>query len=342
MSSLNFPLEMSVNRLCTQMGQDPFLVQGAGGNVSSKDSDVMWIKASGTCLSQAMEKNIFVPVDLKSMKQAFLQDNYSFTPQVLGEFSLRPSIETLLHGLMSHKVVIHLHLISALVHLVKKDARVIISKLIGGAFSWDFIDYRKPGSELAEAVSALLKSNDKLDVIFLGNHGVVVGSATVGEAAKLVTLLDTLMGRDFLINDLATKIDGIAAEIPIGGFGWCPIPSLHILAQNDSRLKMVRDSWALFPDHAVFLGEKALVVDELDSLTNISPSRLANEPFIFVRGLGILQNNDVTNTQLEQLICYYHVLSNLDSHVPLRCLSRQEIASLLNWDAEVYRQSMLK
>ena len=342
MNAINFPLEMSVNRLCTQMSQDPFLVQGAGGNVSSKDSDVMWIKASGTCLSQALEKNIFVPVDLKSMNEAFLLDDYSFTPQVLGEFSLRPSIETLLHGLMSHKIVIHLHLISALVHLVKKDARAIISKLIGGAFSWDFIDYCKPGSELAEAVSVALKSNDKLDVIFLGNHGVVVGAGTVDEAAKLVTLLDMLMGRDSLINDLATKTHGIAAGIPIDGFDWCPIPSLHILAQNDSRLEIVRDSWALFPDHVVFLGEKALIVDELNGLINMSLGRLANEAFIFVRGLGILQNNDVTNTQLEQLMCYHHVISNLDSHAPLRCLSRQEIASLLNWDAEVYRQSMSK
>lgn len=335
-------LDAGINEICSNMGCDPFLVQGAGGNVSWKDSGVMWVKASGTCLAEARGKNIFVPVDLSSMREALLQDNYSYKPKVLGDFSLRPSIETLLHGLMSHKVVIHLHLISALVHLVKKDARAIISMLIGGALSWDFIDYCKPGAELAEAVSVAIKSNDKLDVIFLGNHGVVVGAGTVDEAAKLVSLLDTLMGRDSLINDLATKVDGIADGIPIAGFDWCPIPSLHNLAKTHSRLEMVSDSWALFPDHVVFLGEKALVVDELDDLTTMRLSRLAKEAFIFVRGRGVLQNNDVTNVQLEQLICYYHVVSNLDRHVPLRRLSGQEIANLLNWDAEVYRQSMSK
>jgi rhamnose utilization protein RhaD (predicted bifunctional aldolase and dehydrogenase) len=327
-------LDIAINEICSNMGHDPLLVQGAGGNVSWKSSGVMWVKASGTCLAEARKENIFVPVDLDSMREALLQDNYSYKPQVLGDFSLRPSIETLLHGLMRHKVVIHLHLISALIHLIKKDARGMISNLVD--------DYCKPGPELAKAVSTLLKSNELLDVIFLGNHGVVIGADTVEKAGELVQLLDELMGRGSLATEAPIKINEIVAREPMIGFRWCPNPLLHLLAQNSRNLKMVRDSWPLFPDHVVFLGEKALIVDDPITLDGLSSSQLGEVAFVFVRNVGVLQSDLATQAQIEQLICYYHVISNLDGESSIRCLIPQEIGDLLNWDAEVYRQSMVK
>lgn len=342
MNGENRELNLSVNRFCAQMGQDPFWVQGAGGNVSSKDSEVMWIKASGTCLAQAMQKNIFVPVNFKKMSEALLQDEYSFTPQVMGDSPLRPSIEVLLHGLMSNRIVVHLHLISALIHLVKTDAKNIISNLVGDAFAWGYIDYCKPGLELAGAVSTLLKTRNNLDVIFLGNHGVVIGADTVEKASELLRLLDKLMGRDFLIKEKPTKTHEVKGQMVIGGFQWCSNPILNSLAIDDNYLKWVLDAWALFPDHVVFLGEKALIVDGLNDLNNISLKQLTKEPFIFVRNVGVLQSDLVSSAQLEQLLCYHNVISNLDSRVSVKCLSLHEIAGLLNWDAEVYRQSMSK
>lgn len=335
-------LDAGINEICSNMGCDPFLVQGAGGNVSWKDSGVMWVKASGTCLAEAREKNIFVPVDLNSMREALLQDNYSYKPKVLGDFSLRPSIETLLHGLLSHKVVIHLHLISALRHLIKKDARGVIANLVDGEFSWGYVDYCKPGPDLAKAVSTLLKSNELLDVIFLENHGIVIGADTVEQAAELVQLLDNLMGRDSLAVDAPINTHEIAVREPMVGFKWCSNPLLHLLVQNGRNLEMLRDSWALFPDHVVFLGEKAVIVEDLTTLHTMNPSQLSEVPFLFVKHLGVLQNDLATQAQIEQLICYYHVVSNLDRESPLRCLLPQEIEGLLNWDAEVYRQSISK
>jgi len=53
-----------LKRLSAEIGCDPLLVQAAGGNTSIKDGSVMWIKASGTWLSEAMTRDIFVPVAL--------------------------------------------------------------------------------------------------------------------------------------------------------------------------------------------------------------------------------------------------------------------------------------
>ena len=35
-------------RLCSVIGKDPLIVQGAGGNASWKNQDKIWIKSSGT------------------------------------------------------------------------------------------------------------------------------------------------------------------------------------------------------------------------------------------------------------------------------------------------------
>lgn len=61
------PLELSaVRTLSRRIGTDLSLVQGSGGNTSIKDGNVLWVKASGTWLSEAEEKNILVPINLSS------------------------------------------------------------------------------------------------------------------------------------------------------------------------------------------------------------------------------------------------------------------------------------
>jgi hypothetical protein len=50
--------------MSARVGRNMLLVQGAGGNSSIKDGDVLWVKASGTWLADADAKDIFVPVSL--------------------------------------------------------------------------------------------------------------------------------------------------------------------------------------------------------------------------------------------------------------------------------------
>ncbi len=65
MSIATTRIEKQVKAFCAQIGADPLLVQGPGGNVSWKDGDVLWVKASGAWLAHAAGKDeIFIPVDL--------------------------------------------------------------------------------------------------------------------------------------------------------------------------------------------------------------------------------------------------------------------------------------
>ena len=50
-------LTQSFNALSARLGQDRLQVQGPGGNTSVKQDDVMWVKASGTELADALQDN---------------------------------------------------------------------------------------------------------------------------------------------------------------------------------------------------------------------------------------------------------------------------------------------
>ena len=53
--------QLAIKAFCKKIGSNSLLVQGAGGNISWKEDDVLWIKASGMWLIDAVKENIFVP-----------------------------------------------------------------------------------------------------------------------------------------------------------------------------------------------------------------------------------------------------------------------------------------
>ena len=67
------PAELQqLKEVSARVGRDMTLVQGAGGNTSVKEGDVLWVKASGAWLSEADKRDIFVPVDLPDAVDRFL------------------------------------------------------------------------------------------------------------------------------------------------------------------------------------------------------------------------------------------------------------------------------
>ena len=120
----------SIACYCEEIGLDSKLVQGAGGNVSWKDQDTLWIKASGEWLADARKKDIFLPIDLKHLKDSIKKSDFDVIPKLLSKTKLRPSIETLFHAVMPHRVILHLHPIVPLSYLVRKDCFQMIEKKI--------------------------------------------------------------------------------------------------------------------------------------------------------------------------------------------------------------------
>ena len=336
------PLRTAVQRYCASLARDRLLVQAAGGNVSWKSDWTLWVKASGTWLADAEQKEIFVPVDRRPIDAALARGDYAISPRALEGYALRPSIETLLHALLPHKFVVHLHPVDAVVHLARRNCRADLQAALGDAFNWELVDYYKPGADLAQAIYARLRERPGIQVVLLGNHGVILGAKTIEEIDQhLQTLCRRLGSRPRLLEGATHRASGLAATVLEGtAYQACPEAALQCLATEPDLYERLGDSWAICPDHVVFLGAQAVRIDTLASLPSAVATADPAPPFVFVKGSGVLENHAVTPAQKAQLTFYLDVMSRQPVGQRLEPLSHEQIASLLNWDAEKYRQSL--
>lgn len=329
----------NVRTFCSKIGNDSLLVQGAGGNVSWKDGDTLWVKASGTWLVEANTKEIFTPVNLSNLRMEITKKNFSTTPELIGKSNLRPSIETLLHALMPHKVVVHLHAIEILAHLVKLNALEKIKKTVGNSVKWIYAPYYKPGADLASAIFEELAKKPDSQVIFLESHGIVIGGSNVEEITstlQILTLKLQAKPAQALTETLPSKR---ASDFLKRGYMPCSDKEVSLLASKEDMINRVLHDWALYPDHVVFLGAKPVTLDQDFELSELDQATVSEPPFIFAIGDGVYESINVTAAQKSQLRCYYDVVARQEPHEKLSTLSNQQISELINWDAEKYRKS---
>lgn len=337
-------MRAQISHYCALIGQDPLLVQGAGGNVSWKDGDVLWIKASGTWLRDADKQDIFVPVALPELQAALCGGQFDAPPRTLGDTRLKPSIETVLHALLPQKVVVHVHAIEPLSWLVRADATTRIAQRMPTSFKHVVVPYRKPGKELAQAVCEALQATPDARAVLLMNHGVVIAGDTLADVqASLAELQEALPAA-------AMQDESIPPQVPqplslSGSQTLSPLTndSLHRLATRPDLFKRVRHDWALYPDHVVFLGAQAITFDCVQSaLAAAQTNQIPPDMPLFIQDLGVFSIATLAESKLAQLRCYQNVIERIAPTTTLRSLPLDDIAALLNWDAERYRQQLAK
>ena len=110
----------SLRDLSARVGSDPLLVQASNGNTSIKLDGILWIKASGKWLAHATQEEMFVPLELAEVKES-VQNDTEIAPRYAPKDELRPSIETAMHAILRHRVVIHVHSINAIAWAIRLD-----------------------------------------------------------------------------------------------------------------------------------------------------------------------------------------------------------------------------
>jgi rhamnose utilization protein RhaD (predicted bifunctional aldolase and dehydrogenase) len=338
MSNLTSTTEEQVKAFCARIGADPLLVQGAGGNVSWKDGDVLWVKASGTWLADAKATDIFVPVDLSHLRQVIANQDFGSKPNIVGDSKLRPSIETMLHALLPHKVVVHLHAVEILAYLVRANPVVDFHRLIGDAVEWVFVDYFKPGAELAQAVSAHIAGHPDVDVIFLRNHGVVVGAESIAGIKQIIDGLTLTFGSD--VGEHFPKQEESLMPKQVDGYVYSQHDDLHQLARNIEYFDYLQTKWALYPDQIVFLGPSPYVYKSHNEFMRVRDKFNELPEVIFIYGEGVYVLPDFSKAKAAQLLCYYEVLRRQKSMSQLRSLSDSQVFELTDWEAEKYRKQL--
>lgn len=297
-------MRAAVVEFCMMVGTDPLLVQGAGGNVSWKDCDTLWIKASGTRLADAAIEDIFVPVDLHQLKGALASEDFGVTPEVYGMSSLRPSIETLetlLHVLMPHPVVVHLHAVEVLAHLIRDGFEETFVSLLDDSIRWVSVPYHKPGAALAKAVNVALDQTPGANVVFLQNHGVVIGGSDVAEVDRVLHKLTSA-----LATRLRSAIHIRAPSSPLvvsDAIRYLSVSDvdIHRLAIDQALFDRLSADWALCPDHVVFLGPKPECYSGTGALMNEVAHNDDWPELVFVRNAGVYSKSEFNNMQRLQL-----------------------------------------
>ncbi len=143
----------ALRELSAALGRDPLRTQGAGGNTSIKHDGVMWIKASGTWLAEALAQNIMTPVRLDPLRKAIADGDpraataVDFVDPRLNTSGLRPSIETSVHAVIPAPVVVHIHCVNTIALAVRSDGEALIRKRLSPYADLvnAFVPYRKPG-----------------------------------------------------------------------------------------------------------------------------------------------------------------------------------------------------
>jgi rhamnose utilization protein RhaD (predicted bifunctional aldolase and dehydrogenase) len=318
----------ALKKLSARVGADPLLVQAAGGNTSLKQDRVMWIKASGTWLRDA-SRDIFVPVNHETLLTALAKNDpacEACTDFVLADLNatgLRPSIETTVHALMPQRVVVHVHCVNTIAWAIRSDAEQRLAGKLHD-FNWTFIPYARPGLPLANAIATRLKPG--IDVLILGNHGLVVAAETVVEAETLL---------DHVVNVLVKPVRAVAPPdlsslcLLCQGKDYAPADNNETHALATDTLALERGKNAVFyPDHVVFLGVG--VATEIES----------GAALVALPGKGVLIRKDAKPAVEPMGRCLADVMRRVEADDHLTSLDAESIDRLVNWDAEKYRQNL--
>jgi len=330
-------------QLSARIGSDVKLVQGSGGNTSIKIGGVLWVKASGTWLADAARREIFVPVDLEGARRALVAgvDKMPLLSEADGS-GLRCSIETSLHALMPHPVVLHLHAVNTIAWAVRRDGQSELQRRLS-ELSWALLPYRRPGLPLSAAVAAAT-SGRTLDVLILGNHGLVVGGEDCNAAEALMHDVERRLEapeRPAPTGDRA-RLQALCAESDYrpAGFEEC-----HGLATDPYNLTIATRG-SLYPDHVVFLGSgvRTLRADEriADMAHSFAARAMPCPAVMLVPGKGALVRSDLLPGAEALLRCLAFVIGRLPLDAVATYLPEEEERALLDWDAEHYRKAIAK
>lgn len=337
---------LALRQVSARIGADIRLVQAGGGNTSIKLDGVLWVKASGRWLAAALDEPMFAPVALDGLRSRIAAgDTDPVGPAVradLNPHGLRPSIETTLHGLLPHAVVLHVHSVDALGWLVRADHDGRISKELSqrlAGLRWLALPYVRPGLPLTQALDAALRTGP-IDVVLLGNHGLVVGGASPQQAQAL---LDDVVQRLALaprpatapVQDLSRWQQALAGT----PYRLADDPVCHTLALDPDACALAR-SGALYPDHVVFLGGGLPAVaapDDPQDLT--SPLHVRSDPALLLTGVATLVHQGLDRAGLALLRCLADVALRVPPGAALRTLPDEEVGMLQTWDAEKFRRA---
>ena len=326
--------------LSARVGSDPLLVQASNGNTSIKLDGTLWIKASGKWLADAMREEVLVPVELAKDSEADENWTQSAERNVLGN-DIRPSIETAMHAVLSHRVVVHVHSINAIAWAIRLDGPDQLKERLHG-LHWQWIPYTPSGIPLAREIAKAVARARETDVFLLGNHGLVVCGEDCAAAEELLWEVERRLA---IPPRPSPSPDNTVLGIIAGFCGWQfpDFEPLHALGTDEVSLTILKGG-VLYPCQAIFLGQTAPILPPA-----FSPSKSrdwlegehSTPPFVAVERCGVMLNEKLSDAQRATLIGLSQVTQRTEESARLHYLNKAEVENVLSLDAHGYKDERL-
>jgi rhamnulose-1-phosphate aldolase/alcohol dehydrogenase len=186
------------------IGAETSLVVWGGGNTSVKTPErdhrgreigVLRVKGSGSDL-KFVQRRDFPGVRMDDIRALLERQDMGDQEMVaylahglMDPGGVRPSIETLLHGFVDARAVVHTHA-DAIVALTNNDRP---REVLAGVYGKDVIalEYRRPGFRISREVADAIVAEPQARALVLERHGTICWGATIREAYEATIELIT-------------------------------------------------------------------------------------------------------------------------------------------------------
>jgi ribulose-5-phosphate 4-epimerase/fuculose-1-phosphate aldolase len=330
----------SLRDLSARVGGDPLLVQASNGNTSIKLDGILWIKASGKWLAHAMREEMFVPLELAELEQSIRNDTKIASPYTANDH-LRPSIETAMHAVLRHRVVLHVHSVNAIAWAIRLDGPDLLTERLAG-LHWQWIPYAASGIPLAREIENAVAGRPETDVLILGNHGLVVCGTDCHTAEKLLCEVERRLAitpRRFPKPDTTV----LAMIARFSRWQFPEVDLLHALG-TDAASRKILNGGVLYPCQAIFLGP---TIPQLPPTAIISKFKKRwngqdNAPaFVAVERSGVMLNEKMTSAERATLIGLVQVTLRTEESARIRYLKEAEVMDVLSHGAHGYKEVLV-
>ncbi|MCT7433178.1 class II aldolase/adducin family protein [Aliarcobacter cryaerophilus] len=337
------------------------LVQAGGGNSSVKfDNDEMIIKASGFLLSDVNENSGYSRVKTSQIANIVKnnqilnsedkRERESITSNLVKIATIdkenRPSIETLLHSFL-YKYTLHTHPIVVNMIVIQKNWKEIL-KVIFKEKSIALVEYKTPGIELALELDKTLQNFKEIpNIIFLQNHGLIITSEEKDEIKtikeEVLSKIENYLKLNMSVYKLSNYISNLFRNIEEN-------ENISYLSEDIYINKQVVENQELFystpfcPDSLVYCGISCAKIENLSdtsALINYKnkyfelPKVILYQKNIFFRASSIKKAKE-----MEEVFKFHIMVLEQNIKNEKNFLELNELAYLLNWEAEKYRQKL--
>jgi rhamnose utilization protein RhaD (predicted bifunctional aldolase and dehydrogenase) len=318
--------------LTQRIGNDPLLTQASTGNSSAKLDGVLWIKASGKWMADAMCDGFLLPLDLAEVREC-LRKRVDPSDRYPGA-----SLETALHATLPRRMVLHVHCVDTIAWAVRRDAPVQLERLLAG-LPWQWVRYVASGLPLSQEIERAYSACPEADVFVLGNHGLVI----CGEDTKAIEdLLGEVRRRLAVPAREAHPADyGALGEVTMDSPWELPDDDgLHALG-TDGVSRAILAGGVLFPCQAIFSGSATLELFRPVPYADWGEDwrrRHSDRPFLIIEGRGVVVSRTIAPAELAMISGLAQVVQRLGATTPLRYLTEAEIAGIPGHVASRYRE----